>query len=107
MMKTTGSLELKERKAFYAPAEVARLAGVSSTTLLDWIHSEKLFAVRLSPRIYRIPLASVIGLLYPHMVRRPKIVRGRLTRNAIEADLRRHREEHRRLTARRAVRSAS
>ena len=50
-------------KAFYSPAEVAALAAVSSSTVLNYIHSGKLAAVRLSERTYRIPRKSVILLL--------------------------------------------
>jgi excisionase family DNA binding protein len=50
-------------KAFYSPAEVATLASVSSSTVLNYIHAGKLAAVRLSERTYRIPRKSVILLL--------------------------------------------
>ncbi len=50
-------------KAFYSPAEVAALASVSSSTVLNYIHAGKLAAVRLSERTYRIPRKSVILLL--------------------------------------------
>lgn len=105
-MDAGATLELKDRKAFYSPTEVARLAGVSASTVLGWIHSERLFAVQLSPRIYRIPLASVIRLLYPHQVRAPKVVRQRRASAAIDAEFRAHAREHR-LLSRRAVRTAS
>ena len=50
-------------KAFYSPSEVARLASVSSSTILKYIHDGRLAAVRLSERTYRIPRKSVIQLL--------------------------------------------
>ena len=50
-------------KAFYSPTEVARLASVSNSTILNYIRSEKLAAVRLSARVYRIPRRSVMLLL--------------------------------------------
>jgi len=50
-------------KAFYSPAEVAELASVSSSTILNYVHEGRLAAVRLSERTYRIPRKSVIRLL--------------------------------------------
>jgi excisionase family DNA binding protein len=50
-------------KAFYSPAEVAALASLSSSTVLNYIRAGKLAAVRLSERTYRIPRKSVILLL--------------------------------------------
>src|SRR2546427_8734688 len=52
-----------ERKAFYSPAEVARILGVSDQTVLDLVHSERLFAVQVGPRLYRIPLGSFMQFL--------------------------------------------
>lgn len=42
-------------KRFYTPAEVASILQVSSTTVMRWIHEDRLVAVRVSERIYRIP----------------------------------------------------
>lgn len=50
-------------KAFYSPSEVAELASVSSSTVLNYIHEGRLVAVRLSERTYRIPRKAVIRLL--------------------------------------------
>lgn len=50
-------------KSFYSPAEVAELASVSSSTVLNYIRSGKLAAVRLSARTYRIPRKSILLLL--------------------------------------------
>jgi excisionase family DNA binding protein len=50
-------------KAFYSPAEVAELASVSSSTILNYVHDGRLAAVRLSERTYRIPRKAVIRLL--------------------------------------------
>jgi len=50
-------------KAFYSPAEVAALASVSSSTILNYVHDGRLPAVRLSERTYRIPRKAVIRLL--------------------------------------------
>jgi len=50
-------------KAFYSPGEVASIASVSSSTILNYIHEGRLPAVRLSERTYRIPRKAVIRLL--------------------------------------------
>ena len=61
------SIDLATRlpKAFYSPSEVAGLASVSSSTILNYIHTGRLAAVRLSERTYRIPRKAVIRLLDP------------------------------------------
>lgn len=60
-----------EPKAFYTPAEVAQILRVSSQTVLDWIHDQRLDAVQLSERVYRIPLgALMLKLGEPPRVRR-------------------------------------
>ena len=46
-------------KALYAPAEVAALVGLSSDTILSYIHAGRLFAIKLSARTYRIPQREV------------------------------------------------
>ena len=43
---------------FYTPQEVAQLLGVSATTVMTRIHDGALPAVRVSDRIYRIPVAA-------------------------------------------------
>jgi len=58
-----GTDPLTLTKSFYSPTEVARLASVSNSTILNYIRSEKLAAVRLSARVYRIPRKSVMLLL--------------------------------------------
>ena len=52
-----------ERKAFYSPSEIAKILGVSTQTVLDRIHDRSLYAFRLSPRIYRITIASFMQFL--------------------------------------------
>ena len=61
------SRELAARltKAFYSPAEVAEIASVSSSTVLNYIHDGRLSAVKLSDRVYRIPRKAVIRFLAP------------------------------------------
>jgi excisionase family DNA binding protein len=61
-------------KAFYAPKEVAELAGVHPTTILNYIRDGKLYAVKLSERTYRIPMRSVLKLLDPESVRSPTFI---------------------------------
>ena len=51
------------RKAFYSPREVAELASLSNSTILNYIHDGKLASVKLSERTYRIPRKAVIRLL--------------------------------------------
>ena len=50
-------------KSFYTPGEVAALASVSSSTILNYIHDGRLAAVKLSERTYRIPRKAVVRLL--------------------------------------------
>lgn len=73
-------------KPFYSPAEVADILGVSDTHVHTLIGRGQLQAVRVSPRVTRIPygsLASIIG--------RPLAVRRSVLRaedvKAIEAQL--------------------
>lgn len=56
-------------RPFYSPREVAGLAGVHPTTVMNYIHSGRLYAIRLSERTYRIPLRAVAKLLEPEGVR--------------------------------------
>lgn len=55
-----------ERKAFYTPAEIAGLLHVHVSTVRDWIHADRLFAYRLSERVYRVPLSALMDLLGEH-----------------------------------------
>jgi excisionase family DNA binding protein len=52
-----------EKKPLYSPADIARILDVSDQTVLDWIHSERLFAAQIGPRLFRIPLASLMQFL--------------------------------------------
>lgn len=45
-------------KRFYSPQEVAQLLDVSPTTVMSRIHAGALPAVRVSERIFRIPVAA-------------------------------------------------
>ncbi len=71
MKKTVG---LRLARPFYSPAEVADLAGVHSSTVLNWIRSGKLYAVRLSERTYRVPARTVMDLLAPDQLRPVRVV---------------------------------
>jgi hypothetical protein len=52
-------------KSFYSPHEVAAMASVHPSTILNYIAMGRLYAVKLSERTYRIPARAVIGLLEP------------------------------------------
>jgi excisionase family DNA binding protein len=66
-----------ERKAFYTPAEISDLLHVHVSTVRDWIHADRLFAYRLSERVYRVPLSALMELLGEH---------GTMTRRELSAD---------------------
>lgn len=55
-------------KAFYSPHEVAAMASVHPSTILNYIATGRLYAVKLSERTYRIPVRAVIALLEPERV---------------------------------------
>ena len=61
---------LELSKGFYSPREVAELARVHPSTILNYIGSGRLYAVKLSERTYRIPARAVIGLLEPRRLSR-------------------------------------
>ena len=52
-------------KPFYSPREVAAMANVHPSTILNYVASGRLYAVKLSERTYRIPVRAVIALLEP------------------------------------------
>lgn len=62
-----------ERKPFYSPTEFARLIDVDPSTVLDWIHRDQLFALKLGPKTYRIPLATVMSRLNAEAARPTQI----------------------------------
>ena len=57
-------------RSFYSPHEVAALASVHPSTILNYIASGRLYAVKLSERTYRIPARAVLDLLEPERVAR-------------------------------------
>lgn len=61
-------------KAFYSPAEVAEIADVHSSTILNYINDGKLYAVRLSERTIRIPAKAVQKLLAPDEAKRVTVI---------------------------------
>jgi excisionase family DNA binding protein len=52
-------------KSFYSPHEVAAMASVHPSTILNYVATGRLYAVKLSERTYRIPVRAVMGLLEP------------------------------------------
>ena len=63
-MTTTSHLPPNfQMQAFYTPDEVADLLRVHVSTVREWIRSERLFAYRISERVSRIPLGSLMELL--------------------------------------------
>ena len=71
---TEGEADMKYTKSFYSPAEVAEMAGVHPSTVLNYISSGRLYAVRLSERTIRVPVRAVVGLLEPERLRPPVVV---------------------------------
>lgn len=61
-------------KSFYSPAEVAEMADLHRSTILNYIHSGRLYAVKISARTYRIPNRAVRKMLAPETVRPPQII---------------------------------
>lgn len=59
-------------QSFYSPAEVARLAGLHPSTILSYIHSGRLYAIKLSERTYRIPNKAVLKMLAPELATPPR-----------------------------------
>jgi excisionase family DNA binding protein len=51
------------KQAFYTPDELAQVLRVHVSTVREWIRTDQLFAYRLSERVGRIPLTSVMELL--------------------------------------------
>lgn len=62
-----------EQKPFYSPTEFATLIDVDPSTVLDWIHHDELFALKLGPKTYRIPLATVVSRLNPEAAKPRRI----------------------------------
>lgn len=88
-------------RPFYSPTELARMAGVHPSTVLNWIRSGRLYGVRLSPRVYRIPLASAVRLLEPERVRAVRVIERPFARVSLARIDRELGREHRRRGGRR------
>ena len=58
-----------KRKPYYSPTELAEEVDISHNTVLRMIHDGRLFAVKLSPRTYRVPLGAALAVFAPHEIR--------------------------------------
>jgi excisionase family DNA binding protein len=76
VMKNLEVPDMQVTKAFYSPREVAEIAGLHPSTILNSIASGRVYAVKLSERTYRIPARSVMHLLAPTEVEGPVVIRG-------------------------------
>lgn len=54
-----------ERKPLYSPTEFAKIIAADPSTVMDWIHRKQLYALKLGPKTFRIPLAVVMSRLNP------------------------------------------
>jgi excisionase family DNA binding protein len=54
---------MKLEKAFYSPTELGELIDLSSDTILNYIKANRIFAIKLSERTYRIPQRAVARFL--------------------------------------------
>src|SRR3990170_3897369 len=63
-----GVPDVELTKSFYSPHEVAAMASLHPSTILNYIATGRLYAVKLSERTYRIPVRAVMGLLEPERV---------------------------------------
>ncbi len=52
-----------EHKAFYTPAEVASILNVSHSYVTESIRVGRIAAIRVSPRVTRVPYATLMALL--------------------------------------------
>jgi len=46
-------------RRYYTPREVSELLRVSPTTVMKMIHDQRLYAVRVSERVYRVPAGAL------------------------------------------------
>jgi excisionase family DNA binding protein len=76
-------------KPFYSPTELATHIDVDPSTVMDWIHRGELYAVKLGPKTYRIPLAAVVSRLNPEASRPKRIAVDAADLTADEARLKR------------------
>lgn len=71
MTKFASAVEIT--KPFYSPREVAEIAGVHPSTILNYISAGRVYAVKLSERTYRIPARAVLRLLAPEQLEEPAV----------------------------------
>lgn len=95
-----------ERKAYYSPREFAALVGIHPSTVLEHIHSGKLYAIKISERIYRIPLAVVISTLHPEETGEPRFTQSADIDRVMDEDRREREAEEAAALAARARRDA-
>ncbi len=88
------TIRLKLRRPFYSPAEVGELAGLHPSTILNYIREGRLYGVRLSERVYRIPARAVLRLLAPEQLRATRS--AELPEGRVDEWLGELRAEHRR-----------
>ena len=65
--------ELRLERPFYSPSEVAELIRVHPSTILNYIHAGRLYAIQLSERTYRIPARAVLKLVAPDLALPPRL----------------------------------
>lgn len=82
-------------RPFYSPRQAADLAGVHPSTIMNYIRGGRLYAVRLSERVYRIPVRSLAMLLAPETLRPPRVIERPFAKVDLRAWERRLRREHR------------
>lgn len=58
--ETAVSQQVLPTTRYYTPREVAARLRVSPTTVMRAIHEDRLFAVRVSERVYRIPVGAFV-----------------------------------------------
>jgi excisionase family DNA binding protein len=62
-MTTTSQLPSDfQKQAFYTPDELSQMLRVHVSTVREWIRTGQLFTYRLSERVVRIPLTSVMEM---------------------------------------------
>jgi excisionase family DNA binding protein len=85
---------LRIDRPFYSPSEVAEILRVHPSTILNYIHSGRLYAIQLSERTYRIPARAVLKLVSPEAVRPARSRERPDDRADVEAFDRELRREH-------------
>ncbi|MGH2378947.1 MAG: helix-turn-helix domain-containing protein [Candidatus Limnocylindria bacterium] len=60
-------------KPFYTPTDLAHIFDVDPSTIMDWIHRGSLYAIKLGPKTYRIPLAVVLSRIDPERTRPTRV----------------------------------